>query len=129
MAKYHGKDGSAKADGTAIGEVTDWNTETTITTATASSMDSTGEEHLGGLSDGKGSVTCRHDPADAGQLSIAAGDIIALLEYPAGETAGLEQLSAPTALVTSVKRSADYQSTGSFAFDWIGAVTVGTVSA
>jgi len=130
MAKVHGKGGIIKvADTDAVGNLQSWNLDVQGDTLEGYSMGDDWKDNEIGAKFWSGSAEAYLDPADAGQISLDVGDVIALHFYPGGDGSG-DTYRSGTALINGTPISASKDGWVSITFNFVGksALVTGTVS-
>lgn len=130
MAKDHGFDGAVRVAGTdLIGEIQSWNLDTKANVTKGYSMGQAWEDAQSTVKSWSGSVECRFDAADAGQIQLEVGDEVALDFYPGGNTTG-KHVKSGSAIITGTPLSVskDAWVTVTFNFEGNGALSGGTVT-
>lgn len=88
MAKIHGQTGSLTFAGEVVGHLQSWNIDLQAAVLEGYSMGDKWADNETGISRWTGSCEVYFDPADAGQIEAAPGEIVALSLYPGGDEAG-----------------------------------------
>jgi len=137
MANHAGKDGIVKvgASPSIVGEVREWQIETTADTTDSSSMNTLQSNggwatNVSTIKRWSGSLTCWWDETDTnGQETLDAGASADLKVYPEGADTGDTYFSG-TAIITNVTRQAamDGMVEATFAFTGTGVLTQSTAS-
>ncbi len=93
MTRYLGEDGVVQIDGTAVGQITNFDYNETGDRIDMPAMGDTVKFQKAGKPTASGTVTCWADHADAGQLLAVQGATVALILRPLGTGSGLPQRS------------------------------------
>ncbi len=128
MARIRGNDGVVEVGGTAVGSVTAFTLNTSVTTMDSSAMGDDWDVHLIGSKSWSGTVDVRWDDSDAGQTAMALGSVTLAL-YPEGDVTGkTEWTGTVTLTATDYSQSHNETASQSFTFQGSGAFTEGTVA-
>ena len=121
MATHHGKEGVVTAGGTAVGELTSFNIETTADVVENTKLADATKSFTTGRTSFSGSLEMNYDESDSPQQTLTAGSEIAFVLLPEGNTSGDEKFTG-TGIVTGmtvtngmdaiVSRSITFQGTG-----------------
>jgi len=119
MATYKGKDGIVKAGGSLVGECKSWEITETANEVDSSRMGDDWTRVQSTQLSWKGSMALFWDPADAGQINLAAGSYVTLEFYPRGNTVSY-QLWTGQAMITSISRPQAYDGLVEAAVEFTG---------
>ena len=128
MATHHGKEGVVTAGGTAVGELTSFNIETTGDVVENTKLSDAVKSFTTGRTSFSGSLEMNYDETDAPQQTLTAGSEISFVLLPEGNTAGDESFTG-TGIITgmTVSNGMDAVVSRSITFQGTGALTRGTV--
>jgi len=128
MATHHGKEGVVTAGGTAVGELTSFNIETTGDVVENTKLSDAVKSFTTGRTSFSGSLEMNYDETDAPQQTLTAGSEIAFVLLPEGNTGGDESFTG-TGIITgmTVSNGMDAVVSRSITFQGTGALTRGTV--
>jgi hypothetical protein len=128
MATHHGKEGVVTAGGTAVGELTSFNIETTGDVVENTKLSDAVKSFTTGRTSFSGSLEMNYDESDSPQQTLTAGSEIAFVLLPEGNTSGDESFSG-TGIITgmTVSNGMDAVVSRSITFQGTGALTRGTV--
>lgn len=104
MAKKHGQGGAMTFAGDLVGHLQGWNLDIQAAVLEGYSMGDGWADNETGVKRWTGSCEVYFDPADAGQISAAVGEVVAIQLYPGGDSAGEEYYSG-SAIITGVPLS------------------------
>ena len=128
MATHHGKEGVVTAGGTAVGELTSFNIETTGDVVENTKLSDAVKSFTTGRTSFSGSLEMNYDETDAPQQTLTAGSEISFVLLPEGNTAGDESFTG-TGIITgmTVSNVMDAVVSRSITFQGTGALTRSTV--
>jgi len=128
MATHHGKEGVVTAGGTAVGELTSFNIETTGDVVENTKLSDAVKSFTTGRTSFSGSLEMNYDESDSPQQTLTAGSEIAFVLLPEGNTSGDESFTG-TGIITgmTVSNGMDAVVSRSITFQGTGALTRGTV--
>ncbi len=128
MATHHGKEGVVTAGGTAVGELTSFNIETTGDVVENTKLSDAVRSFTTGRTSFSGSLEMNYDESDSPQQTLTAGSEIAFVLLPEGNTSGDESFTG-TGIITgmTVSNGMDAVVSRSITFQGTGALTRGTV--
>ena len=128
MATHHGKEGVVTAGGTAVGELTSFNIETTGDVVENTKLSDAVKSFTTGRTSFSGSLEMNYDETDAPQQTLTAGSEISFVLLPEGNTGGDESFTG-TGIITgmTVSNGMDAVVSRSITFQGTGALTRGTV--
>jgi len=128
MATHHGKEGVVTAGGTAVGELTSFNIETTGDVVENTKLSDAVKSFTTGRTSFSGSLEMNYDESDAPQQTLTAGSEISFVLLPEGNTSGDESFTG-TGIITgmTVSNGMDAVVSRSITFQGTGALTRGTV--
>ena len=128
MATHHGKEGVVTAGGTAVGELTSFNIETTGDVVENTKLSDAVKSFTTGRTSFSGSLEMNYDETDAPQQTLTAGSEISFVLLPEGNTAGDESFTG-TGIITgmTVSNGMDAVVSRSITFQGTGALTRSTV--
>ncbi len=128
MATHHGKEGVVTAGGTAVGELTSFNIETTGDVVENTKLSDAVKSFTTGRTSFSGSLEMNYDETDSPQQTLTAGSEIAFVLLPEGNTSGDESFTG-TGIITgmTVSNGMDAVVSRSITFQGTGALTRGTV--
>jgi len=128
MATHHGKEGVVTAGGTAVGELTSFNIETTGDVVENTKLSDAVKSFTTGRTSFSGSLEMNYDETDAPQQTLTAGSEISFVLLPEGNTSGDESFTG-TGIITgmTVSNGMDAVVSRSITFQGTGALTRGTV--
>jgi len=101
MAKKHGQTGSMTFGGEVVGHLQSWNLDVQAAILEGYSMGEGWADNETGIKRWTGSCEVYFDAADAGQISAAVGEVVAIQLYPGGDETGEEYFSG-SAIITGV---------------------------
>ena len=128
MATHHGKEGVVTAGGTAVGELTSFNIETTGDVVENTKLSDAVKSFTTGRTSFSGSLEMNYDETDAPQQTLTAGSEISFVLLPEGNTGGDESFTG-TGIITgmTVSNGMDAVVSRSITFQGTGALTRSTV--
>ena len=128
MATHHGKEGVVTAGGTAVGELTSFNIETTGDVVENTKLSDAVKSFTTVRTSFSGSLEMNYDETDSPQQTLTAGSEIAFVLLPEGNTSGDESFTG-TGIITgmTVSNGMDAVVSRSITFQGTGALTRGTV--
>ena len=128
MATHHGKEGVVTAGGTAVGELTSFNIETTGDVVENTKLSDAVKSFTTGRTSFSGSLEMNYDETDAPQQTLTAGSEISFVLLPEGNT-GCDESFTGTGIITgmTVSNGMDAVVSRSITFQGTGALTRGTV--
>ena len=128
MATHHGKEGVVTAGGTAVGELTSFNIETTGDVVENTKLSDAVKSFTTGRTSFSGSLEMNYDETDAPQQTLTAGSEISFVLLPEGNTGGDESFTG-TGIITgmTVSNGMDAVVSRSITVQGTGALTRGTV--
>ena len=128
MATHHGKEGVVTAGGTAVGELTSFNIETTGDVVENTKLSDAVKSFTTGRTSFSGSLEMNYDETDSPQQTLTAGSEISFVLLPEGNTSGDESFTG-TGIITgmTVSNGMDAVVSRSITFQGTGALTRGTV--
>lgn len=127
MATISGNDGVMTVDASSVTKLTAWTLTETSNMERDDGMGDAWQSSKGGKKRWSGSITFRYD--DGGEL-VRAGDEVALVFYPAGNTAGKKSLTG-NAIISEgdLGQDMDDRVMRTFNVEGQGALTEGTIGA
>jgi len=128
MATHFGKEGVVTAGGTGIGELTGYTLETTADVVEDTQLSDATKSFVSGRTSFSGTLEMSYDETDSPQQTLTAGNTIAFILAPEGNSSGDETFTG-SGIVTgmSVNVTLDGITTRSVTFQGTGALTRGTV--
>jgi len=129
MARIRGNDGTVTVGGTAVGSVTAFTLNQSVTTMDSSAMGDAWDTHIIGSKSWSGTVDVRWDFDDSGQTAMTAGSSVTLNLYPEGDTSGNAEWTG-TVTLTALDYSQSHNETASqsFTFQGNGTFTENTIA-
>ena len=119
MATYSGSEGIIKIGSTQIAEVKSWSLEETTDCVDSSVIGTKWRKSQSTILGWSGTIDAFWDHEDEGQVQLAAGASVGLNLYPQGPENG-RLIFSGTAIVTSVSRSASFDSLVEASFNFQG---------